>query len=138
MNRAQDEALIRHVDESQFEHTEASGADAGQPRLPVVLGVLGCLAAVIGYGLEWLRQRGACELGDPAPDTLALSIGLILLGGGILGLSGICVSLISAARHSHRPLRIGLAVSIASFLLGASIFLFVGTGPGDPFQYCGT
>jgi len=29
-------------------------------------------------------------------------------------------------------------VSIASLLLGASIFLFVGSGPGDPFQYCGT
>lgn len=85
-----------------------------------------------------IRQRGTCELGDPSPDTLAISVGLILVGGGLLGLVGVGAALVRIVRSRDGRVRLGLVVSVVSVLLGASLFAFASSGPGGWFQYCGT
>lgn len=106
-------------------------------RIPLVLGVVGTASIVLGYLLEWIRQRGDCELGDPSPDTLLLSIALILLGGGLLGLLGVCLALVNSMKRHHVFIR-DLVMPTISMVGAATLFLFAGSGPGGWFQYCGT
>jgi hypothetical protein len=117
------------------------------------LGATGCAASLLGYGLELVRQRGTCDSGDPSPDTAALSVLLILLGGGLLGLVGLVVWSVAvvrgpspsrAAREPARPARwtppgwLTPALPLLSLLSVLPLFAAAGGGPGAWFQYCGT
>lgn len=105
-------------------------------RLPLTLGAVGCACAVIGYAFEWIRQRGGCETGDASPNTLVLSVVLIFIGGCVLGLVGLSLAVFNAMKR-HHIMMLELIMPTVSMFLGASLFLFAGSGPGDWFQYCG-
>jgi len=47
---------------------------------------------------ETIRQRGDCDLGNKSPDTLGISVLLIVVIGGLAGITGIVAALIGA-RH---------------------------------------
>lgn len=112
------------------------GESAIRRRLPLTLGAVGCTCVAVGYALEWVRQRGGCESGDPSPNTLAASVSLIFLGGCLLGLVGLCMAVFNAMKR-HHIMMLELIVPMMSMFAGASLFLFAGSGPGDWFQYCG-
>lgn len=99
--------------------------------------MVGTVCIFLGYLLEWIRQRGDCASGDPSPDTLLVSIGLILLGGGLLGLIGVCMALLNSMKRHHVFIR-DLVMPTVAMVGGATLFLFAGSGPGGWFQYCGT
>lgn len=105
-------------------------------RLSLVLGTSGLVSVACGYLMESVRQRGDCELGDPRPDTLVVSVLLIVLGGAGAGIIGLMVEIIRLLKLKH--LRwFPIVVPVCSVLAGASLFLFVNSGPGGWFQYCG-
>ena len=107
----------------------------------MVAGSIGTAAVVIGYLLEAIRQRGTCDLGDKSPDTLGISVVLIVFIGGLAGVTGVIASLIGARhrRRSHlRCIAVGFILSIASLGGALAIFLVGGSGPSTWFQYCGT
>lgn len=106
-------------------------------RVPAVIGIVATASVAIGYALEWVRQRGDCDMGDATPNTLPLSVLLILIGGVVLGLVGTCLTLLNSMKRHHVLLR-DLVLPVAAMIGGASIFLFAGSGPGGWFQYCGT
>ena len=103
-----------------------------------VLATIGATCGISGYLLEAIRQRGDCDLGDKSPNTLGISIALIFLGGGFLGL----ISLVSAIRLIPRDgwieCRSALIVAIISVASVGPVFMFAGAGPSSWFQYCGT
>lgn len=101
------------------------------------LASLACLLGTAGFIFEWCRQRGSCEFGDNSPDTLGLSIIMILLGGSI-GLGVALIDAVAILRRGWRgriqPLVLGvLAASLTGILFSAA-----GDGPGAWFQYCAT
>lgn len=104
----------------------------------MILSFLGAACGLGGYLLEAIRQRGDCDLGDKSPNTLGISIGLIFLGGGVLGL----ITLVSAIRLiRHNGWRAGRHALVFAFVAVGCVgpvFLFAGAGPGSWFQYCGT
>lgn len=103
-----------------------------------VLATIGATCGISGYLLEAIRQRGDCDLGDKSPNTLGISIALIFIGGGFLGL----ISLVSAIRLIRRDGwidgRIALIVAIVSVACVGPVFMFAGAGASSWFQYCGT
>lgn len=110
------------------------------PRSLPAIGWVGMVAVTGGYLLEAIRQRGDCDAGDPSPDTLAISVVLIVFVGGLCGVVGVVATLVGARRHrwgATTALRIALPaiVSLAGFL---AIFLFAGGGPSTWFQHCGS
>ena len=113
------------------------GGSLVRERLPRVAGSLGLVCIAAGYGMELVRQRGTCDTGDPSPDTLVASVLLIFVGGIVLGLGGLCVS-VYRSLSSHHPRTLDIIMCVASVLGGTSIFLFAESGPGGWFQYCGT
>lgn len=106
-------------------------------RLPLVMGTCGLVSVACGYLMEAVRQRGDCEWGDPSPNTLGISVLMILLGGGAVGIIGVMVALFRSVRED-RLLVWDLVLPACSLLAGASLFLFVNSGPGGWFQYCGS
>lgn len=99
---------------------------------------VGTACALAGYLLEAIRQRGTCDLGNNSPDTLGISLALIFIGAGVLGVSTL-VSTIRLIRHTGwKHSRPALVASIISIICLGPIFLFAGAGPGSWFQYCGT
>lgn len=103
-----------------------------------VVALLGATCGLGGYLLEAIRQRGDCDLGDKSPNTLGISIGLIFLGGGVVGLISL-VSAIRLIRHDGwRAGRHALVFAIVAVGCVGPVFLFAGAGPGSWFQYCGT
>lgn len=106
-------------------------------RIPLVLGLVGTCSIALGYVLEWIRQRGDCDAGDPSPDTLLLSIALILLGGGLLGFIGVCMAIVNSLKRHHVFIR-DLVLPTISMVGAATLFLFASSGPGGWFQYCAT
>lgn len=104
----------------------------------MVLSFLGAACGIGGYLLEAIRQRGDCDLGNKSPNTLGISIGLIFLGGGFVGLIAL-VSAIRLIRHNGwRAGRHALVFAIVAVGCVGPVFLFAGAGPGSWFQYCGT
>lgn len=101
-------------------------------------GITGIALSTTGWGLEWIRQRGTCELGDKSPDTLVASVSLILLGGGVLGLLGVLACLVGFRSRMIRGNWTTLIVSATSLLSAIPLFFFANSGPGSWFQYCGT
>lgn len=103
-----------------------------------VVALLGATCGLGGYLLEAIRQRGDCDLGDKSPNTLGISIGLIFLGGGVVGLIALA-SAIRLIRHDGwRAGRHALVFAIVAVGCVGPVFLFAGAGPGSWFQYCGT
>lgn len=107
-------------------------------RVARVLAVVALACAALGYGLEWFRQRGTCEFGDNSPDTLVLSVLLILLGGGVLGIVALGVGIVGSVRHGVRSRRVAILAASAAVVSAALLFAFSGGGPGSWFQYCAT
>ena len=105
---------------------------------PVPLGVACLLFESVGYALEWFRQRGTCDTGDNTPDTLGISILLIVIGGGLLGLVALVIASVRAVRHGISGQLTALMASVLAVCLVAPLFMFAGAGPGSWFQYCGT
>jgi hypothetical protein len=107
----------------------------------IASGAIGTASVLIGYLLEAIRQRGDCDLGNKSPDTLGISVLLIVVIGGLAGIAGIVAALIGA-RHRRRSdvryLVAGLVLSIASLGGAFAILLVAGHGPSAWFQYCGT
>ena len=103
-----------------------------------VVALLGATCGLGGYLLEAIRQRGDCDLGDKSPNTLGISIGLIFLGGGVVGL----ISLVSAIRliryNGWCAGRQALVAAVVAVGCVGPVFFFAGAGPGSWFQYCGT
>ena len=101
----------------------------------------GALAALsssaVGYLLEWIRQRGGCEHGDPSPDTLVTSIYLILIGGGLGGLIVVGLGVRALARRHDRTDIAPMLVAIVALVMIEPLFLSADSGPGGWFQYCG-
>jgi hypothetical protein len=64
----------------------------------IASGAIGTASVLIGYLLEAIRQRGDCDLGNKSPDTLGISVLLIVVIGGLAGITGIVAALIGA-RH---------------------------------------
>lgn len=106
-------------------------------RLPGVLGTIGLASVGCGYLMEVMRQRGDCEWGNPHPDTLPASVALIFLGGGGAGFIGLLVGLFRSVRAKHLVWS-RIVVPACSVLAGTSLFLFIDSGPGGWFQYCGS
>ena len=103
-------------------------------------GWIGVASVALGYLLELVRQRGTCDAGDQSPDTLAISVVLIVVVGGLCGLGGVVATLVRTRRQgwtATTAIRIGLpaALSLAGSL---SIFLASSRGPSTWFQYCAT
>jgi hypothetical protein len=124
------------------ERAGASVANRSE-RIGIVSGSIGTMSVLIGYLLEAIRQRGDCDLGDKSPNTLGISILLIVAVGGIAGITGIVAALIGGLhrRGSHdryRYLVAGLVLSIASLGGALAIFVVAGSGPSTWFQYCAT
>lgn len=107
----------------------------------IVAGSTGTVSVVIGYLLEAIRQRGDCDLGNQSPDTLGISILLIVVVGGLAGITGIVAALVGI-RHRRgvqsRYVVAGLVLSVASLGGALAIFLVAGRGPSTWFQYCAT
>ena len=119
--------------------TPPPGAEPRPIRVGITVGALGTAAVAIGYLLEAIRQRGTCENGDPSPDTIGLSIVLILFVGGITGLVGVVASLVARpGPHRTRRRVIGLALSLVALAGAAGLFVVGGRDPGDWFQHCGS
>jgi hypothetical protein len=118
----------------------ASGKAHPRVRILLVVGWLGVMSVATGYLLEAIRQRGDCDAGDKSPDTLAISIVLIVLVGGLFGVIGIAGALISAFRQRWRLTTTMLVAGPAFFSLAGclTIFLVAGQGPSMWFQYCAT
>ncbi len=123
---------------------EASDQEAreaeGRSTWPIVVGCIGCVSVGVGYLLEALRQRGDCDAGDKSPDTLVISIVLIVVVGGLFGVIGIVGTLIYATRRRWTvattiQAALPAMISLAGFL---AIFLVGGRGPSTWFQYCAT
>ena len=111
-----------------------------RPRLAHLIGWFGTAAVAVGYLLEAIRQRGDCDTGDRSPDTLVISVVLIVVVGGLCGLVGIVVTLVGAVRHRWSvvaAIREALpsVISLAGCL---AIFVVAGGGPSTWFQYCAT
>lgn len=124
------------------ERARTSVANRGE-RIGIASGSIGTMAVLIGYLLEAIRQRGDCDLGDKSPNTLGISILLIVAVGGIAGMTGIVAALIGRLhrRESHdryRYLVAGLVLSIASLGGALAILVVAGSGPSTWFQYCAT
>lgn len=92
----------------------------------------------VGYGLEWFRQRGTREFGDQDPDTLAVSVLLILIGGGVLGLVALGLAVVGAIRRGVRTSRPAMLLAGSAVASAPLLFVFAGGGPGSWFQYCAT
>lgn len=107
-------------------------------RLRIPFGAVCAALAVGGYGLEWIRQRGDCDLGDKSPDTLGISIAMIVLVGGLLGLVSLIAALFGVWRHGFASRKWNIVSAVVSILLVGPLFMFAGAGPGSWFQYCGT
>lgn len=121
--------------------TERASANAHRrQRLPLVVGWLGVASVATGYLLEATRQRGDCDAGDKSPDTLAISIVLIVLVGGLCGIIGIAGTLIPAIRHRRTMKEVAQEVlpSLVSLAGALAIFVVAGDGPSTWFQYCAT
>lgn len=104
-----------------------------------MVGCVGCVAVGTGYLLEAIRQRGDCDAGDKSPDTLAISIILIVLVGGLSGIIGITMMLVATIRRGWTTTAAELAVPSLISLAGAlTIFAVAGDGPSTWFQYCAT
>ena len=94
-------------------------------------------SAGLGYILEFVRQRGNCELGDPSPDTLVLSIYLILIGGG---LGGVLILIFGIKRFTRQHSRDDIApilIALVALVMVEPLFFAADAGPGGWFQYCG-
>lgn len=100
------------------------------------LGALAC--SIVGYGLEWFRQRGTCDSGDNSPDTLGVSLLLILVGGGVVGLIALGFAVAAAVRHGLSATWPAIVVAVAAVASAGLVFAFAGGGPGSWFQYCGS
>jgi len=92
----------------------------------------------IGYILEFIRQRGGCENGDPSPDTLVLSIYLILIGGGVGGMLVLVFGLKRFTRQHSRDDIAPLLIALVTLVMVEPLFFAAEAGPGGWFQYCGT
>jgi hypothetical protein len=119
-------------------------------------GAAGCAASLLGYALELVRQRGTCDTGDPSPDTLVVSVLLIVLGGGLLGLAGLVAWSVAVVRDPSTPTThdtgpepplpqrptpptwLAPVLPLLSLLSVLPLFAASGGGPGAWFQYCGT
>jgi hypothetical protein len=113
-------------------------AEPTRRRWPVVVGALGTLAVVVGYALEAVRQRGSCDAGDPSPDTLALSVVLILWVGGLAGIAGIVGAVAGGRRAGAGAVVRSMAPAVVSLAGALSLLLFAGGGPATWFQHCGS
>ena len=102
------------------------------------MGVLCILFEIVGYALEWFRQRGTCDTGDNSPDTLGISIILIVIGGGLLGLAALVIALVRVGKRGFRSQASPLIAASLAVCLVSPLFMFAGGGPGSWFQYCGT
>ncbi len=107
-------------------------------RFRIPPGVACALIALAGYLLEWVRQRGDCEFGDKSPDTLAISIIMIVIVGGLGGAVSLVSAVIGSFRHGLAPRKLHLASAIVSLISVVPLFLFAGAGPSTWFQYCAT
>jgi hypothetical protein len=107
-------------------------------RLAQTLALLALLCSCVGYGLEWYRQRGTCEFGDNSPDTLVVSVLLILLGGGIVGLVALGFAATSSVCHGILASWRALLLAVAAVASAGLLLVFAGGGPGSWFQYCAT
>jgi H+/Cl- antiporter ClcA len=104
------------------------------------IGWIGAASVAVGYLLESIRQRGDCDVGDSSPDTLALSVVLIVLIGGLCGLIGIVGALVGRIRRRWsvaKTIRVALP-SVLSLAGSLAIFAVAGSGPSTWFQYCAT
>ena len=104
----------------------------------VVVGALGLGAVALGYLLEVIRQRGTCDDGNASPDTLGLSVVLILFVGGAAGLVALVAAIVASRAPDRRLPLVGIVLACAALLGAGSIFVFAGGGPGDLFQNCGS
>lgn len=95
------------------------------------------VVSFIGYLLELIRQRGACEHGDPSPDTLVISVYSILIGGGIGGLLVFGFAYRAFRRRHRREDIAPMLVALVAVVMVEPLFLSAGSGPGGWFQYCG-
>jgi hypothetical protein len=102
------------------------------------VGLVALVCSVVGYALEWFRQRGTCEFGDKSPDTLGVSLGLILVGGGVVGLIALGLAIAGAVRHGASSTWPAIVVAVAAVASAGLLFTFAAGGPGSWFQYCGT
>ena len=131
------ETRVVHI---KFSDSDAYGVCvrnvAGAPSRASVIGLAGSASAAIGWLLEWYRQRGTCELGDQSPDTLAISVALILGAGALCGIIGVVLAV--GARRRHKPWRSSCAIALLSIATVIPLFAFAGRGPGSWFQYCAT
>ena len=91
---------------------------------------------VVGYLLEFVRQRGDCSNGDPSPDTLVLSIYLILIGGGVGGLLVLVFGVKRFTRRHSRDDIAPLLIALVTLVMVEPLFFAAEAGPGGWFQYC--
>lgn len=101
-------------------------------------GVPAIMAGAVGYLLEAIRQRGTCEFGDASPDTLVISVLLIVFGAGLGGMVATVVAVVGMWRHGWRKRWLHLACGIVALVSIGPVFLFAGAGPSTWFQYCAT
>lgn len=109
-------------------------------RAPRLIGLLGVACVAAGYVLELVRQRGTCDDGDASPDTIGISVVLILFAGGLLGLAAVIGAAVRLVRHrGERAVTPWILLPGLLSLAGAlSIFVFAGGGPSTLFQHCGS
>lgn len=101
-------------------------------------GLVAALCSGVGYALEWFRQRGTCDGGDASPDTLAVSVLLIVLGGGLVGLVAVALAIVRAVRHGVADAWRSLVLALVAVGSVGPLLLFAGAGPSTWFQYCAT
>jgi hypothetical protein len=101
-------------------------------RVPVVVGWVGIVSVVVGYLLEAIRHGSTvCVDGHKSPNTLGISVVLIVFVGGMAGIVGIAGTVALAIRQrwtlattirTGAPALISLAgaVSILGFAGGTS------------------
>jgi hypothetical protein len=99
-------------------------------RFPATVGWIGIVSVAVGYLLEANRQASTvCVDGHKSPDTLGISVVLIVFVGGLAGIVGIASSIVLAHRQRWSPattLRTG-APALISLVGAMSIFLFAGS-----------
>lgn len=93
-------------------------------------------ATIVGYLFEFVRQRGNCANGDPSPDTLVLSIYLILIGGGVGGLLVLVFGVKRFTRRHSRDDIAPLLIALVTLVMVEPLFFAADAGPGGWFQYC--
>lgn len=115
-------------------------ADGGRSSVPAWIGWAGVVSIAVGYLLELIRQRGTCDTGDKSPDTLVISVVLIILVGGLCGLVGLVGTVVPAVRQRWTAVSTIRAAGPAVLALAGALAIFVvaGRGPSTWFQYCGT